>query len=1129
MYKKLLISAGGGIISRGQQAQQNEAATIAIGLGGTGISCLRALKKEVYDRLEPDDDKALVPNYKHIKFLAIDTDESSLGDNGSIDTLDKNTEFLDFSCNDINAMLQNGTVLKNNPSLKWLKASSTEPMGSDSISILSAEAGAGGVRQVGRLLLLQNCNSFVSKLTSLITEAKRDLPNGAEINVHIFTGIGGGTGAGTFLDVCYLVQHVLNSMGIYGAAQTCGYFFLPDVNIDKVENDLVRQYIKSNGFAAMKELDYCMNFELNGGEWKQTYDGFEITSKEPPVKLAHLVTATNAGGALVTDAYNYAMHVVVDYVMDFLIKPNVTDQPNSEVFTIKSHIANIQRIRGVARKDHGAGYDYCILGASNTYIPYKEITTYLTSKIFEGFSRIDQQLPGDNDIDLFIQTTGLKYEDLCKELRAKVPSVPLYEVDKKTIYEQTAGLSSDVIPQVLGQMRDSLSRIGGQVAENKKNMLQALEVINEDSQKGISSLISRVRRKIVEISQQPDKGPYYGGAILHSVKARDLQNRIDGYIEQNSRNLSNARADMTLRDQSVAQTLREIQNSNGMNRKSRGNAYVQAVQSYFRQQAEIEFYTTLGDILVTFKQQISDLYTQEFAIFETVMRNLEATFAANLTTLANPVTESKDYAVKLMTIQDLKGSLDTSVKEMRIDDLISGFVNYMLNDKDMWIAQDENKITRVVSDFFLGELKQYTARTMDDYLEIKYDSKDKEFLKKQIYDDVMMKLADKAKPLFWTDTSKFRMQPNTELGFLTIPNVSDMIQGAASDFNVANKNITIRPSYCTDRISFLIFDCAIPMYAYKGVDNYKDVPPATGAHLYEKSVADSRDWRKLWNITPLSCIDENNMSENVAKLKEMLDLAEEKHIFRKSTESDVTEYSIVEYSEEALNELINKVDNLIAEGNETKCEALLSNVETNELPIASKRAVKNMGAGNRELEDLMVKDIILESCVLVSMISKQLDLITKKDIAIKKLKDFIDSKSAVKTNVKYFAGALCTGVIAKENEYTYTYKKITFGVSEDVALTTIDSKPYGEDIPLYSAYIGFTQLDEETIAEIAQTIRDKKVNCPDEVSMATANAKELISEDKTNKIVQRVRQSYASELNDILTFLKSFSFEVTNF
>ena len=46
MYNKLLISAGGGIISRDQQAEQNECAVIAIGLGGTGISALRWLSTE---------------------------------------------------------------------------------------------------------------------------------------------------------------------------------------------------------------------------------------------------------------------------------------------------------------------------------------------------------------------------------------------------------------------------------------------------------------------------------------------------------------------------------------------------------------------------------------------------------------------------------------------------------------------------------------------------------------------------------------------------------------------------------------------------------------------------------------------------------------------------------------------------------------------------------------------------------------------------------------------------------------------------------------------------------------------------------------------------------------------------
>ena len=62
MYKKLLISAGGGIVSAEQQAEQNASATIAIGLGGTGISCLRSLKKEIFDRLRPDDPKATVPS-----------------------------------------------------------------------------------------------------------------------------------------------------------------------------------------------------------------------------------------------------------------------------------------------------------------------------------------------------------------------------------------------------------------------------------------------------------------------------------------------------------------------------------------------------------------------------------------------------------------------------------------------------------------------------------------------------------------------------------------------------------------------------------------------------------------------------------------------------------------------------------------------------------------------------------------------------------------------------------------------------------------------------------------------------------------------------------------------------------
>lgn len=61
VYSKLLLSAGGGIVSTMQQAEQEKnTATILIGLGGTGIDAIRTIKTQVYSRLKPDDPDAIV-------------------------------------------------------------------------------------------------------------------------------------------------------------------------------------------------------------------------------------------------------------------------------------------------------------------------------------------------------------------------------------------------------------------------------------------------------------------------------------------------------------------------------------------------------------------------------------------------------------------------------------------------------------------------------------------------------------------------------------------------------------------------------------------------------------------------------------------------------------------------------------------------------------------------------------------------------------------------------------------------------------------------------------------------------------------------------------------------------------
>lgn len=99
-YRQLLLNSGGGIISNSQMDAQNNCATIAIGLGGTGVACLRNLKRQVYSRLQPDDPKAVVPYYSHIKFLAVDTDKSIDAD-GQIYDLNEATEFFDISSGNI--------------------------------------------------------------------------------------------------------------------------------------------------------------------------------------------------------------------------------------------------------------------------------------------------------------------------------------------------------------------------------------------------------------------------------------------------------------------------------------------------------------------------------------------------------------------------------------------------------------------------------------------------------------------------------------------------------------------------------------------------------------------------------------------------------------------------------------------------------------------------------------------------------------------------------------------------------------------------------------------------------------------------------------------------------------------
>ncbi len=1128
LYNKLLISAGGGIISRDQQAEQDECATIAIGLGGTGISCLRALKKEIHTRVKPDADSTIVAKYKHIKFLAVDTDKSSIGDNGSVDALDGNTEFFNISCADIGGLLREAHILQQDASLQWLKTSNTQGDGSG-ISILSAEAGAGGVRQIGRLLLLRNSKSFVAKLTNMINDARRDLTGNANINIHIFTGLGGGTGAGTFLDVCYIVQHVLQQIGLAGQAYTCGYFFMPDVNLAKNPNV---NYIPINGFASMKELDYAMNYSNNGGEWDQQYDGFRVKTSEAPVKLAHLITATTADGSIVSNAYDYAMHVAVDYVLEYIIKPYVASNANTEsdgVFSIKSHIANVNRHIEMVDKKHGACYNYCVLGAANAYLPYKEITTYLASKIFEGFGRLDHQLPLDNDIEKFVLSCGLRYEDLLRAINDKVPPVPNNAVDHRELYEQVQGISADQFPQILGQMWRATSAISGKVAENKAAMLDTGVVYADSNGKQLASVSVRVKAALMEIAKQSDKGPYYAGSILHNLNAKDLINKFRGYKVQNDANLSKCQANLELRDSSMQKALNNLQNSGAMRRKHHAEEYVATVRAYITERVKIDLYQEMGSLLNELQNQLDQLYASFFGVFSEVMNNLQETFETNLRTLAEPLAVSNDYAIRLIAIQDIQQSLDNTVAAMRIDDLIHGFINHMLNNPDCWVTQDESKISDAVSSYFLDELRTYCQRTIVDYLQVKFDTTNPAALQKKVYDEIIIPLGDRSSPMFWID-SVYSIADSKSMGYISVPVVSDEIKAAAADYKAGHDDISVRASWSSDRITIFRFNCGIPMFGYKGVDNYKSYyknRPIVGSHLYEGSVGDARDSRRFIDISPLSCIPEHEYTQEQKEFIAIYQKALDSGIICKVPIGNTVDYKINILDEEVLNQRVAMAQAVINEDNAEKAKALVSQIEANAVVVKSTRVIPNNGVITKA--DLVVKDHVIGSLTNMELIGAQLALLDKQTSVVNSLKELADKKSMFDKNINGFAMALMTGAIKMDNDYTYSYVcNDAIGFETSVELTNVSTQPFGMKLPIYSAFLCYSALDNEAKNNINQSVMTKLVGNGEEVNNCVLKAKAMVTQERINAMLM-VAKLTPDHLENIAAFSKGFAQEVATF
>lgn len=1058
VYQKLLLAAGGGIISRNQQAKQSGTANILIGLGGTGVSCLRAVKGAVYERLLPDNPDADLPEYSHIKFMAVDSDDNDLGDPAKEVNAILETEFFNISSNNVEAAIKNEQVMAAKPEMSWLRNAD--------ISVPAMAAGAGGNRQIGRYLMMDNSFKFIGDLVNLINQAKAGL-GATSVGIHIFAGISGGTGSGTFLDVCYMAQKALALVGATGNDKIFGYFFLPDVNLNKVTDPATRAYIPRNGYAALKELDYCMNLEKNGGAFVQQYqNGQTIEWRRQPVDLCHLISATNTAGAVEPNAYSYAMNVVSDYVMEFLAQ--------SDGFTIESHLSNVAAKVATVQKDHGACNQYFVLGAASAQVPLKEINTYLASALFGRFSVIGGRLPGKADVQNLCAAVGLNYENLYRVIKnaAGGDFTP-----SGVTHKEVAQMGNKAIEMHYEKERDDMM---GKIETKTKGLCDP---------NNAESMIRKVRAWLDTAAANANFGPHFAYNILNAAQQENLMNVIDGLIRQNNER-------MTYENNQSDRLWNEYHKTNAA-QKAKPNKknvvdYENALLQLDMHEIELDVFKQVGRILTTLKEQVTAAGAGFYAILSRVVANLTETFAQNKAVLdaAQPVAAlANPYVMPLVTMQQIRPTLAAHVEKMDLNGMLGQFMGFLLANSASWINGDESKISKLVTYFFVeNAFKDFADRNIMSYMIQKYETDNVAILQQNIYNDYMKPLMQKAEPLFWNNAAYHNTATAGKMGYISVPRIAAAIDSAGDQLikSAGTAGLSKRQTELSDRIYIMRSYCGLPMYAYHALLNYEHDyhtgAQVAGRHYYEGKPQPQMgnpvwDWRTLPSIIPQSLTTKmmpEQVQNDVMNGRNLFMTAVKNGFIRPQAQGSDT-MLLCKPSDQylaALGQLIDKARKCIelgdaANGGMVKVELqkLIANPQV--APTEFTITCDASGVTDPKIKQNMICDYFVSSPMFRQTIANAVNVMMQAGAILGQL-DELAAQGDIQQN---FFDALLTGMFTMAGPSVF-YTVNNMGMTEKIDLS-LPTMKYG-GLPLYQAYLTYQTMDKELLQAIKAEADNRK-------------------------------------------------------
>ena len=1096
MYDSLRLAAGGGLNGSLEKVEQaKNTFSLAIGIGGTGFSALSALKQNVYERIKQDNYARRdieAPEYERIQFLQIDSDQQS---GSAFNT----SEFFYIGAEDILKLLA-GTKAKNEPQFKWLNKNT---------SIDTARQGAGGVRQIGKLLLQGQASRLKEKISGIIRNGIKDLKENFTVNIYIMAGIGGGTGSGCFIDVCYIVRQALADLGHDGDAFISGFFFLPDVNLASdnfPQLDVYKNMVKENGYAALQELDYLMGIPENRGRYKQQYGPqFTIDMEVSPVtqNLCHLISTTAIDGTVRRNGYNYVMHATAEYILNYLVEAKANSQNNQldASVTIQGLLPNLGTLVGGTIKDYGVNYKYSIIGASCATTPYQQIGTYLATKTLETVKYMKEAVPQKSDVETFCTRTGFTYEALYGGVNEKVLPLSI-DPEKYDVKQLKSADLGKIYTPLYEKCEKWMANSDGIIRKNIATLQRELD--SYDPIEAPDTVLGKVFKELVRIIEDSNLGIYFAAGIMKGMGNRGAQNHnLDSVLQGIQAEVTHKR-DEAQRQQRHRETMLDeaqeiLKNSregwrSGIKQKKAN--YLEEVRVYYQNKMNIAMYNKMLDMLAVIKRNLEELNRNYFKKYVRIFDELFATFEDNAEFFASHGTTDKYYTWSIVDIASIEESLNGIVEEHVTRDetgnhiapyLVREMNLMMLRNQGSWLDEKEEKINYLFSQFIQEQFKGAMKKTMKEFLQEKFDA-DGQNLVNDIAEGIIYdELVRRAAANFHVDSTVFQItNPAYTVPFyvLSVPqNETDIITAADQCRKNHNLQMGISQTVLCDRMFMQKFYAGIPLYAYKDLKDYEkkyttNQQNRPGIHLFEDE--EGTDWRKL--PSPLPATYTAPGYETPQSVKEILAVLEEARSYglvqddKNKNTADIY-LSDIKMDEEKFKIEKNATLKALADLAD-EMETYKAQCEKNRTPFME---LKSNGINY----DTSIKDEFARRPDVIEKVRAELDAWKALEAKMQEIKDEMQSKREAGDVRGEFIRSLLHGIIRTErSNFKFDFEKR--GLTETILVKDEDGRFARYDkIPVYRAFLAFKEMDEEQREQIKEKTQKASNDITDEMYAQT--------------------------------------------